>query len=109
MSLCRAIDAALDDDSVIVADGDILSLSLSFSVSPLLRVALCSFLLRDPLGMSSLRVLLAGGDFVGTASYIVRPRRPLSWLDPGVFGTLGVGGGFLMGACVSIYVLVVWK
>uniref|UniRef100_A0A8C8BBU0 IlvB acetolactate synthase like n=1 Tax=Otus sunia TaxID=257818 RepID=A0A8C8BBU0_9STRI len=23
-----------------------------------------------------------GGDFVGTAAYIVRPRRPLSWLDP---------------------------
>ena len=24
-----------------------------------------------------------GGDFVGTAAYIVRPRQPLSWLDPG--------------------------
>jgi acetolactate synthase-1/2/3 large subunit len=35
-------------------------------------------------------VLVAdGGDFVATASYIVRPRRPLSWLDPGVFGTRG--------------------
>ncbi len=44
-------------------------------------------------------VLVAdGGDFVATASYIVRPRRPLSWLDPGVFGTLGVGGGFALGA-----------
>ena len=42
-----------------------------------------------------------GGDFVATASYIVRPRRRLSWLDPGVFGTLGVGGGFAIGAqCV---------
>jgi acetolactate synthase-1/2/3 large subunit len=39
-----------------------------------------------------------GGDFVGTASYIVRPRGPLTWLDPGVFGTLGVGGGFALGA-----------
>jgi len=39
-----------------------------------------------------------GGDFVGTASYVVRPRSPLSWLDPGVFGTLGVGGGFALGA-----------
>ncbi|MBL7852037.1 MAG: thiamine pyrophosphate-binding protein [Cyclobacteriaceae bacterium] len=39
-----------------------------------------------------------GGDFVGTASYIVRPRTPLSWLDPGVFGTLGIGGGFAVGA-----------
>lgn len=24
-----------------------------------------------------------GGDFVGTAAYIVHPRRPLAWLDPG--------------------------
>ncbi|XP_057265902.1 2-hydroxyacyl-CoA lyase 2 [Pezoporus wallicus] len=39
-----------------------------------------------------------GGDFVGTAAYIVRPRRPLAWLDPGPFGTLGVGGGFALGA-----------
>ncbi|XP_053907910.1 2-hydroxyacyl-CoA lyase 2 isoform X2 [Cuculus canorus] len=39
-----------------------------------------------------------GGDFVGTAAYIVRPRRPLAWLDPGAFGTLGVGGGFALGA-----------
>lgn len=44
-------------------------------------------------------VLVAdGGDFVGTASYIVRPRGPLRWLDPGAFGTLGVGGGFAIGA-----------
>lgn len=44
-------------------------------------------------------VLVAdGGDFVATASYIVRPRGPLSWLDPGVFGTLGVGAGFALGA-----------
>lgn len=44
-------------------------------------------------------VLVAdGGDFVATASYILSPRRPLSWLDPGVFGTLGVGGGFALGA-----------
>ncbi len=35
-----------------------------------------------------------GGDFVATASYIVRPRGPLTWLDPGAFGTLGAGGGF---------------
>ena len=39
-----------------------------------------------------------GGDFVGTASYITRPRGPLRWLDPGAFGTLGVGGGFALGA-----------
>jgi thiamine pyrophosphate-dependent acetolactate synthase large subunit-like protein len=43
-------------------------------------------------------LVVDGGDFVATASYIVAPRRPLSWLDPGVFGTLGVGGGFALGA-----------
>ncbi len=41
-----------------------------------------------------------GGDFVATASYILRPRAPLCWLDPGVFGTLGVGGGFALGAAL---------
>ncbi len=39
-----------------------------------------------------------GGDFVGTASYILRPPAPLTWLDPGAFGTLGVGAGFALGA-----------
>jgi len=43
-------------------------------------------------------LVVDGGDFVATASYILSPRRPLSWLDPGVFGTLGVGGGFGVGA-----------
>lgn len=42
-----------------------------------------------------------GGDFVATASYIVRPRAPLTWLDPGVFGTLGVGAGFALGAALA--------
>jgi len=42
-----------------------------------------------------------GGDFVATASYILRPREPLSWLDPGVFGTLGVGAGFALGAALA--------
>jgi len=59
LQVCREIDRALADDSVLVADG---------------------------------------GDFVATAAYSVRPRGPLSWLDPGVFGTLGVGGGFALGA-----------
>jgi len=39
-----------------------------------------------------------GGDFVGTCSYIVRPRGPLQWLDPGPFGTLGVGAAFAIAA-----------
>lgn len=65
-------------------------------------------------GVNSLRLLRAldrelsddslvvadGGDFVATASYIVRPRAPLRWLDPGVFGTLGVGAGFALGAAL---------
>jgi acetolactate synthase-1/2/3 large subunit len=59
LRLLKEIDAAMDDDSIIVADG---------------------------------------GDFVATASYTVKPRGPLSWLDPGAFGTLGVGAGFAMGA-----------
>ncbi len=59
LALCRAIERALGERSVVVADG---------------------------------------GDFVATASYVLRPRRPLSWLDPGPFGTLGVGAGFGLGA-----------
>lgn len=43
-------------------------------------------------------LVVDGGDFVATAAYTLRPRGPLSWLDPGVFGTLGVGGGFALGA-----------
>ncbi len=39
-----------------------------------------------------------GGDFVASAAYIMKPRGPLTWLDPGAFGTLGVGGGFALGA-----------
>ncbi len=46
-------------------------------------------------------LVVDGGDFVATGAYIVRPRGPLSWLDPGVFGTLGVGGGFAVGAATS--------
>jgi acetolactate synthase-1/2/3 large subunit len=59
LALCREIERALPEASVLVADG---------------------------------------GDFVATASYIVSPRGPLSWLDPGAFGTLGVGAGFALGA-----------
>jgi acetolactate synthase-like protein len=44
-------------------------------------------------------LVVDGGDFVATAAYIVRPRKPLAWLDPGVFGTLGVGGGFAVASC----------
>jgi acetolactate synthase-like protein len=57
--LCRQLEEAIGEDSVIVGDG---------------------------------------GDFVATASYIVKPRGPLTWLDPGAFGTLGAGAGFALGA-----------
>jgi acetolactate synthase-1/2/3 large subunit len=42
-----------------------------------------------------------GGDFVATASYVLRPRGPRGWLDPGVFGTLGVGAGFALAAALQ--------
>jgi thiamine pyrophosphate-dependent acetolactate synthase large subunit-like protein len=39
-------------------------------------------------------VLVAdGGDFVATASYVLRPRGPLSWLDPGRLRHAGRGRG----------------
>jgi len=69
LAACRALEDALDDDSVLVADG---------------------------------------GDFVATASYITAPRKPLSWLDPGVFGTLGVGAGFALGAKLARPEAEVW-
>jgi acetolactate synthase-1/2/3 large subunit len=59
LALCRQLDDALPDETILVGDG---------------------------------------GDYVATASYIVRPTGPLSWLDPGVYGTLGVGAGFALGA-----------
>ncbi|MDJ0764007.1 MAG: thiamine pyrophosphate-binding protein [Myxococcota bacterium] len=59
LHFCGALDRAIEEDGVLVADG---------------------------------------GDFVATASYILRPRGPLTWLDPGAFGTLGVGAGFALGA-----------
>jgi acetolactate synthase-1/2/3 large subunit len=59
------------------------------------------FFLRLEEKMAADAVLVVdGGDFVATASYILRPRAPLSWLDPGVFGTLGVGGGYAVGAAL---------
>jgi thiamine pyrophosphate-dependent acetolactate synthase large subunit-like protein len=42
-----------------------------------------------------------GGDFAATASYVLHARGPLGWLDPGAFGTLGVGAGFALGAALA--------
>ncbi|KRZ87787.1 Acetolactate synthase-like protein [Trichinella sp. T8] len=49
-----------------------------------------------------------GGDFVGSASYIIRPRGCLKWLDPGPFGTLGIGAGFAIAAKLCHPNLPVW-
>ena len=49
-----------------------------------------------------------GGDFVATGSYTLNPRGPLSWLDPGPFGTLGIGGGFALGAKLARPEAEVW-
>uniref|UniRef100_A0A5S6R288 2-hydroxyacyl-CoA lyase 2 n=1 Tax=Trichuris muris TaxID=70415 RepID=A0A5S6R288_TRIMR len=43
-------------------------------------------------------IVVDGGDFVGTSAYVLKARGPLKWLDPGAFGTLGVGAGFALGA-----------
>lgn len=69
LQLFCALDGALGDDSLLVADG---------------------------------------GDFVATASYTLKPRGPLSWLDPGPFGTLGIGGGFALGAKLARPEAEVW-
>ncbi len=52
-----------------------------------------------------------GGDFAATCSYILHPRKPLGWLDAGLFGTLGAGGGFALGAALcnpGDYVFIVY-
>lgn len=56
-------------------------------------------------------IVADGGDFVATAAYTLKPRGPLSWLDPGPFGTLGVGGGFSLAAklvCPESEVWLIW-
>ena len=53
-------------------------------------------------------IVADGGDFVATASYILKPRSFTGWLDPGVFGTLGVGAGFILGAKLTNPDSVVW-
>ncbi|GBG28421.1 Acetolactate synthase-like protein [Hondaea fermentalgiana] len=55
--------------------------------------------LDDVLGDDAILVA-DGGDFVATGSYVLHPPGPLTWLDPGAFGTLGVGGGFALGAAL---------
>lgn len=65
------------------------------------------FDVRDLMDENSI-IVVDGGDFVGTASYILRPNGALTWLDPGPFGTLGVGGGFALGAKLSCPESEIW-
>jgi len=60
------------------------------------------FFLKAAPVLAKKTILIAdGGDFVATGAYTLRPGGPLTWLDPGVFGTLGVGAGFALGAKVA--------
>jgi acetolactate synthase-like protein len=63
--------------------------------------------LESALGENSILVG-DGGDFVATAAYTLSPRGPLCWLDPGPFGTLGVGAGFAIGAKLARPEAEVW-
>ena len=69
---------------------------------------LALFRLLDAAAADDAVMVADGGDFVATASYVVRPRGPLSWLDPGAFGTLGVGAGFALGASLLRPAAEVW-
>ena len=60
--------------------------------------ALQLFRTLEPMLDDNTILVADGGDFVATSAYTLKPRAPLSWLDPGVFGTLGVGAGFALGA-----------
>ncbi len=72
------------------------------AAAPVTGVNPMAFLLKLESFLADRSILVAdGGDFVATAAYTLRPRGPLSWLDPGVFGTLGVGAGFAIGAQLS--------
>ena len=53
-------------------------------------------------------IVADGGDFVATASYILQPRFHLGWLDPGPFGTLGVGAGFILGSKLAYPDSIIW-
>lgn len=42
-----------------------------------------------------------GGDFVATAANVIGIEWPQLWMDPGPLGTLGVGPGYAMAACLA--------
>jgi acetolactate synthase-like protein len=53
-------------------------------------------------------IVVDGGDFVATASYILKTRGPLRWIDAGPFGTLGAGAGFALAAKLTYPSSEVW-
>lgn len=53
---------------------------------------------RDVFRDENTVIVADGGDFVASAAYILKPKGPLRWLDPGPFGTLGCGAGFALAA-----------
>jgi acetolactate synthase I/II/III large subunit len=42
-----------------------------------------------------------GGDFVATAANVLPLAWPQLWMDPGPLGTLGIGPGYAMAACLA--------
>jgi acetolactate synthase-like protein len=54
--------------------------------------------LRDLFHRDDTILVVDGGDFVASASYIMKPCGPMRWLDPGPYGTLGCGAGFALAA-----------
>jgi thiamine pyrophosphate-dependent acetolactate synthase large subunit-like protein len=89
----KATDAARDAEIVQQA-----AAKADKYINPLAAVAA----VEEAMSREDAIMVLDGGDFVGCAAYTIYPRAPVStnctWLDPGPFGTLGVGGGFALGA-----------
>ncbi len=52
------------------------------------------------LGRSDI-VIGDGGDFVATAAHALPLEWPQLWMDPGPLGTLGIGPGYAMAACLA--------
>lgn len=73
-----------------------IALQAGTAIAPVNPLAVCRAV-DDSLSEQA-TIVADGGDFVGSASYVLRPRAPMRWLDPGVFGTLGVGAGFALAA-----------
>jgi acetolactate synthase-like protein len=74
----------------------------SQAAAPVTGVNPLAFLLELERFLENDSLIVAdGGDFVASAAYILRPRGPLGWMDPGVFGTLGAGAGFALGAALA--------